>query len=222
MDQAVKTAILLGATGLTGGRLLENLLSDTRYGRIRVFSRSPLDISHPKLEVHKGDLLKLSEFRLSFKADEVFCCIGTTKARTPDKEKYRAIDYGIPVAAAQLCRENGIETFLVISALGADPRSRVFYNRTKGEMEKAVLNRGIKRIFILQPALISGQRDESRPGEWIAKQLFKVLDLLLIGPLKKYRSIKAEEIARAMIWLANNDYEFKRIESDTIKSLANA
>ncbi|WP_188370286.1 NAD(P)H-binding protein [Muriicola marianensis] len=222
MDQPLKTAIILGATGLTGGILLDKLLEDPRYGCVKVFSRSPLQKDHPKLEVHLGDLLSLSDFKPHFMGDEVYCCIGTTKAKTPEKEKYKAIDYGIPLEAAKLSKENGIDTFLVISALGADPGSGIFYNRVKGEMEEAVMGKGISRTYILQPALIQGPREESRPGEWMARKLFSVLDVLLVGPLRKYKSIRAEDIATAMIWLANNEISLNRIVSDTIKDLAHA
>ena len=222
MDLPEKTAIVLGATGLTGGILLNELLEDPRYGKVLVFSRSPLEVDHPKLEVHMGDLLSLSDFKSDFVADEVFCCIGTTKAKTPDKELYRAIDFGIAVSAARLCRENGIGTYLVMSSLGADPGSSVFYSRVKGEMEEAVLQCEIPRTFILQPSLIGGQRDEKRPGEKLAKKLFAALNFILIGPLKKYRSIPPEDIGRAMIWLANNEYPGQRIASDKIKEIAHA
>ncbi len=220
MGQPLKTAIILGATGLTGGILLEDLLEDPRYGCVKVFTRSPVGKEHPKLEVHLGDLLSLSDFKPHFKGDEVYCCIGTTRAKTPDKEKYRAVDYGIPVEAARLCKENEIDTFLVISALGADPGSGIFYNQVKGEMEEAVLGIGIDRTFILQPALIQGPREESRPGEWIARKLFSVLDIFMVGPLRKYKSIEAADIVAAMIRLANKGHSENRIVSDTIKSLA--
>ncbi len=222
MDLPEKTAIVLGATGLTGGILLRELLEDPRYGKILVFSRSPLEVSHPRLEVHLGDLLSMSDFKSDFEADEVFCCIGTTKAKTPDKELYRAIDFGIPVSAARLCSERGINTFLVMSSLGANSGSSVFYSRIKGEMEEAVLKQGIPYTYIMQPSIIGGQRDEKRPGELLAKKLFAVLNYILVGPLKKYRSIPPEDIARAMIWLANNKYSVKRIESDKIKEIAHA
>ena len=222
MDLNTKTAIVLGATGLTGGILLRKLLEDPRYRKIRTFSRSHAGIKHARLEEHLGDLLSLADFKPVFKADEVFCCIGTTKAKTPDRNIYRKIDFGIPAEAARLSRENGIGTFVVMSSLGADPRSSIFYNRVKGEMEEAVLAHRIPRTFILQPSIIEGQRDESRPGEWIARKVFALLNFFLLGPLKKYRSIPAGDIATAMLWLANNPYSEERIESDRIKTLAYA
>lgn len=219
MEGSKKSAIILGATGLTGGQLLHELLEDPRYDTIKIFSRSPSEVRHSKLKEYLGDLLSLSNFKSDFKADEVYCCIGTTKSKTPNKERYRSIDYGIPVAAAELCKENDISTFLVISALGADAKSAIFYNRIKGEMEEAVLERGIAHTYILQPSIIEGKRDERRLGEWIAKKLFSVFNLFLLGPLKKYRSIQSLTIARAMIWLANNDYSKTRITSDEIEKI---
>jgi uncharacterized protein YbjT (DUF2867 family) len=221
MDSSKKTAIILGATGLTGGILLKQLLEDQRYGTVKSFSRSSTGIGHSKLREYLGDLLNLSQFKEEFRGDEVYCCIGTTKSKTPDKKMYRKIDFGIPVGAAKLCSENRINCILVISALGANPGSSVFYNRVKGEMEEAVLEKGPPKIFILQPSIIGGKRSESRVGEWIAKKLFSVFGFLLIGPLKKYRSISPEDISRAMVWLANNNYTQTRIESDEIKRLAN-
>ncbi|MEQ8218304.1 MAG: nucleoside-diphosphate sugar epimerase [Arenibacter sp.] len=214
-----KTAIILGATGLTGGYLLQMLLKDERYVKIRLFSRSSIGFSHPKLEEYIVDLLNLESYKTNFLADEVFCCIGTTKAKTPDLEMYRRIDFGIPVSAAKISDTNGIETFLVISAMGANSKSAVTYNRIKGEMEVVVLKCGIPNTYILQPSLISGQREEKRLGEWLAKQFMKVFNFVLLGPLEKYRSIDPKVIAGTMVWLANNYYGNARIQSDEIKKI---
>ncbi|MDH7447461.1 NAD(P)H-binding protein [Aquimarina sp. 2201CG14-23] len=214
-----KTAIILGATGLTGGILLQKLLKDDRYDHIKLFSRKTVGISHPKLEEYLINMLQLQTVTSDFIGDEVFCCIGTTNAKTPDKGLYRTIDYGIPVTAAQLCKQNNIKTFIVVSALGADPKSRVFYNRTKGEMEEAVLDLEISKTHILQPSLIGGKRNEKRTGEYFFKQLMKIIDPLLIGSLKKYRSINPETIVSSMIWLANHTYEDIRVVSDKIKAI---
>lgn len=214
-----KTAILIGATGLTGGLVLNALINDNRYHKIKLFSRSLVGISNPKIKEHLIDLLRLDEYASDFTGDEVFCCIGTTKKRTPNNETYRKIDYGIPVTAAKMAKSNGIESYIVISALGANAKSSVFYNKIKGEMEEAVLAQKIARTFILQPSLIGGDRTEKRTGEWIFKQVMKVVNILLVGYLKKYRSIEPITIARAMVWLANNEYSKVKIESDEIKTL---
>ncbi len=214
-----KTAIILGATGLTGGLLLQLLLKDKRYRKIKLFSRSSSGIMNPKIEEYLGDVTSLDTFVNDFYADEVFCCIGTTKSKTPDKELYKRIDFGIPTKAAKLCKENGINVLVIISALGANLRSNIFYNRTKGEMEDAVLQLQIPKTHILQPSLISGKREEERIGEWIFKQLMKVANLVMAGPLKKYRSIHPNDIAKTMLWLANNEFMEVRIPSDLIHKI---
>lgn len=216
-----KTAILLGATGLTGGLLLDKLIKDERYKKIKVFTRSHLSSKHEKIEEFLIDLFELEKFDQLFTGDEVFCCIGTTKSKSPDKETYRKIDFGIPATAARLSDKNGIKTFVVISALGANEKSKIFYNKVKGEMEGAVLDRKIERTYIFQPSLISGERKESRPLETATKKFMNMVDNLLVGKLKKYRSIHPDTIAEAMIYVANNPYKNQRIESEEIKRIVN-
>lgn len=220
MHKGQKTAIVLGATGLVGGLLLDLLLKDARYGQITVISRRELAIKHPKLQVVVTDLFKLSKLKENFVGDEVYCCIGTTKAKTPDRETYRKIDYGIPVAAAKLCRKNNIGTLIVISAMGADKKSKIFYNRIKGEMETAVLQEGVAKTHLVRPGLIGGKRQESRMAEDVGKFLMRAASFIMVGPLKKYRSILPRTIAGAMIWLANNPCEAQIIPSETLKTLA--
>ena len=214
-----KTAIILGATGLTGGILLDKLLSDSAFSKIKLFSRSSVGKQHPKIEEHIINLFKLKDHEQKFLADVVFCCIGTTKARTPDKEKYKKIDYGIPVNAAKLCKKNGIDTFIVMSSMGADPESSTFYNKVKGEMEREVLKQGIKNTFILQPSLLGGKRSEKRMGERIAQFLMRAFGFLLPN---KYKIIEPETIALAMRRLAKKGHDEEVITSDKIKDIANA
>ena len=218
----MKTAIILGATGLTGSELLQKLLKDNRYDKIKLFSRSATGVKNDKIEEHLGDLFQLENFSEEFKGDEVFCCIGTTQAKTPDDETYHKIDHGIPVAAAKLAKRNKISRFLVISALGADENSRFFYNRTKGEMERDVLAQNIPETYIFEPSLIAGKREEKRPFEAAWKKVMSVGNHLLVGPLKKYKSIPANKIADAMIYVANNPYTAVRIESDEIREIADS
>ena len=199
-----KTAIIIGATGLTGTCLLQKLIKDNRYDSIKLFSRSKIEGLSNKVTQFIGNLLELDQFKENFKADEVFCCIGTTAKKTPNKALYRQIDYGIPVAAAKVSKENNINTFLVISALGANKESSVFYNRTKGDMEFEVLQQNIKNTYILRPPLIGGKRNEHRILEKIGLFVFRIIQPLFIGNLEQYKIINAESIAQAMIILANN------------------
>ena len=220
MKENGKTALILGATGLTGGILLQLLLENGAYNKVKLFSRSSIGFTHPKMEEYVINLFQLEKFKSDFIGDEVYCCIGTTKKKTPNNEMYKNIDYGIPVKAAQLAKENKIETILIISALGANAKSSIFYNRIKGEMENAVLNLHIKNTYILQPSLIGGNRLEKRFGEQFFKQVMKLLHFVLVGPLEKYKTIEPITIAKAMVWIANNDFNKNRIESDELKKLA--
>ena len=212
-----KKAIILGATGLTGSHLLELLLNDPNYDLVKVFTRKKLPNIHPKLEEHEIDLLKLSDYADEFTADVVFCCIGTTKAKTPNKELYRAVDYGIPVEAAKLCKKNAINSFIVISAIGANPQSKVFYNRLKGEMERDVLAQQIEHTQLLQPSLIVGNREEKRIGEDLSKQFMKLFGFLIPA---RYKMIEGKTIAKAMVQMANNPTKEHIVPSEKIKEIA--
>jgi len=212
-----KIAILIGATGLTGAILLEKLLSDSTIKTVKLFSRNSAENKHPKVEEYLIDMYHLNDQIVNFTGDVVFCCIGTTKAKTPDKETYRKIDYGIPVAAANLSQQNGINTFIVISSLGADSKSNVFYSRIKGEMERGVLSAGIENTYILQPSLISGVRKEKRLGEQLAKIFMRILDPIIP---RKYRAIHPETIALAMLVLSKKGNDEHIITSERIKEIA--
>lgn len=214
-----KTAILLGATGLTGNLLLQQLLKDDDFHKIILFSRSNVKLQHSKLEEHLIDLFQLENYKDQFQADVVFCCVGTTQKKTPDKETYRKVDFGIPVTAAKLAKQNNIPKIIVVSAIGADKNSRFFYNKTKGEMEEAVLAEQIAETYILRPSLIDGNREESRPFELAWKKVMRLANFIMIGSLKKYRSIQAETIASAMQILSKNNYPKSIIESEEIKEI---
>jgi uncharacterized protein YbjT (DUF2867 family) len=212
-----KTAIILGATGLTGSILLKKLLKDPSFEKIKLFSRSTAEMNSPKIEEHLIDMFQLEKHSEAFKADVVFCCIGTTKSKTPNNETYKKIDYGIPVTAAKLAKQNGIENFIVISAMGADENSSIFYNKTKGDMQRDVLSQSIKNTYILQPSLIVGDREENRFGEKMATIFMKSFGFLIP---KKYKMIKAETIAEAMLVLVKKEFPKQQITSDEIKQIA--
>jgi len=216
-----KTAIILGATGATGKELLALLLKDDRYGTIKLFSRSAVGIQNPKIEEHIVNLFELDKHAGIFTADEVFCCIGTTKAQTPDKQTYFDIEYGIPTTAAKLAKANGIPTFIGISALGSNANSRIFYVRNKGLMQDTVLKQQIPKTHILQPSLIVARhRRDSRIAETFFTGLMALLNPLLFGGMAKYKSIKAADIAQAMLWLANAQYPDVIVTSDKIQQIA--
>lgn len=215
-----KTAIILGATGFVGNRLLQKLIEDDRYETIKLFSRSKIEGLPIKVKQFIGDVLDLEQFSDDFTGDDLFCCIGTTAKKTPDKTLYKKIDYGIPVSAAKLAKVNHVDAFLVLSAIGADKNSNVFYTKTKGEMEQDVLQQNLKKTYILRPAIIGGERDENRTLEKMGLVIFKLIQPVLVGKLKKYRIVNAETIAQTMLHLANSEnYSEGIISSDQINTI---
>ncbi|WP_075591322.1 NAD(P)H-binding protein [Labilibacter marinus] len=217
---SAKTAIIIGATGLTGSILLERLIADDSYSTIKLFSRKPCHQKSSKIKEFLGDIINLEEFKGEFTGDEVFCCIGTTAAKTKDKYVYERIDVGIPSKAAKLAKENQISTFIVISALGADVNSKVFYNRIKGKMEESVLSQEMNSTYILRPSLILGNRNERRIGERLATVFMAILQPILIGKIKKYRGIEATSIAICMHKLTQLNRASGIVESDEIQAIS--
>ncbi len=217
-----KTAIILGSTGLTGGLLTELLLEDPAFAKVKLFTRRPTQFKHPKVEEIICDLLDVSTFKDQFTGDVVFCCIGTTKAKTPDRDKYHAIDYGIPINTGKLAVENSISSYMVVSSMGTSTKSPFFYVRTKGEMERDLKDLGIKHTFIMKPAFINGRPDEDRKGEKTLKTMMAVMDFFMVGPLKKWKSTQAKTIAEAMVQLAKQPRDHPNIDNLEIKSLSSA
>ena len=166
--------------------------------------------------------MQLEKYKKDFIADIVFCCVGTTAAKTKDISKYKQIDYGIPVAASKVITENNIDTFIVISSMGADAFSRTFYSKTKGEMERDVLKQNIKNTFIVRPSLIGGNRNEFRLGERIGKGIMSLLNPVFSGDLKKYKMIHPKKIASCMQKLAEITPDQSIFSSDEIIEIANS
>ncbi|MEI6865911.1 NAD(P)H-binding protein [Flavicella sp.] len=215
-----KIAIIIGATGATGKIILKKLLKDKRYKKIKLFSRSSCGIQHVKIEEYLIDLLELEQHSKNFIANEVYCCIGTTKKLTPEPVIYKKIDFGIPLTAAELAKKNGIPTFLVVSSLGANANSSTFYTKTKGEMENAINQLKIQKTFIFRPSLLLRATKESRIFETIAGKVMIITSFLFVGSLKKYRAIKTENLAKVMILLANSKEKSKILESDKIQFIS--
>lgn len=215
-----KTAIILGATGLSGGLLTELLIKATAFSKIKLVSRRATGFEHPKVEDIICDVLELHTIQSEFTGDIVFCCIGTTKAKTPDRDLYYKIDYGIPTNAARLAKKNGIPTFIVISSAGTSTKSSFFYVRTKGEMERDVLSIGVENTYIMKPAFINGRPDQDRKGEKGLKKIMAISDFLMVGPLKKYRSVMALDIAKAMAHLATHPVAKNNIMNEEIKTIS--
>jgi len=191
-------ATVIGATGLIGSHLLELLLADDNFDSVRILLRRPFDLTHPKLEKKLVDFSDMESFRLALEgSDVIFCAIGTTQKKVKgDKSAYRKVDFDIAVNAAQLGKLCGCETFVLVSAVGANSQSNNFYLKLKGETEEAVKATGIKSIHIVRPSLLLGDRKEFRLGEKMAQWVMPVFSFLTP---KKYRPIHAKKVAEMMI-----------------------
>jgi uncharacterized protein YbjT (DUF2867 family) len=211
-----KSALLLGATGLTGGHLLNLLLESEEYHTVYIYSRRPLGIQNPKL---KEIIIDFDDYEGSVEADNVFCCLGTTIKVAKTKEAFKKVDLEYPVKIAQLQFNAGSKRFLVISAMGAAADSLFFYSKVKAEMETQLTNIGYPKLLIFRPALITGDRKEHRAGEKIAAGINEILNYVLVGPLRKYQSVSAKAIASCMLSYSNNNQVYGKvvISSDRIK-----
>ncbi|UOQ67038.1 NAD-dependent epimerase/dehydratase family protein [Hymenobacter volaticus] len=200
-----KTALIAGASGLIGSQLLPLLLASDRYAKVIVVGRRPLPQVHAKLEQRILDFDQLEEHSLSLIADDVYCCLGTTMRQAGSKEAFYRVDYLYVVALAALTARNFASQLLLVSAMGADAESLVYYNRVKGEMEAAVRQTPFRAIHIFRPSLLLGERSEKRAGEQIGAVLLRILNPLLLGPLRKYRAVPAATVAQAMLRAAKDD-----------------
>jgi uncharacterized protein YbjT (DUF2867 family) len=209
-----RSALLVGASGLVGSFVLKRLLDSLAYARITVWARRALAAAHPRLSVEIVDFARLEERRVQ--AEDVFCCLGTTIKQAGSQDAFRRVDHDYPVALARAAAKGGAKRLLVVSALGASPRSGVFYNRVKGEMEDAVRAAGVAKTSIFRPSLLSGPRAEERLGERIGLAVGNVL-----GPLLgKYRPIHADLVAAAMLKVAEQDLPGRVYESAELRALA--
>jgi uncharacterized protein YbjT (DUF2867 family) len=216
----VKTAALLGATGLVGSRCLQHLLHDPSYNEVRAIVRRLISPGHPKLRVIDADFDRLSALGPQLGANDVFCCLGTTIKKAGTREAFRKVDFEYPVNAATSAVEQGAEQFLLVSSLGANPASRVFYNRVKGEVEEAISRLPFAAIHIFRPSMLLGERAEYRPAEKVGAALMTSLSFLMVGKWKKYRAIEADVVARAMVSAARQGRSGVNVyESDTIQEM---
>jgi len=216
-----RTALVFGATGLTGNHLVRLLLNDSRYEKIKIFVRNKSDfLPDQKLEVHTVELSCPEKYAHLLKGDDLFCCLGTTIAKAGSKDAFRKIDYELPVKIAETASANGVSSFLVISSLGANSKSSNFYLKTKGEIEESVQKFPFGKIAILRPSLLLGDRKEFRFGELASKGLMQALGFVFVGRLKKYKAIHAKSVAKAMIAIANEEFSGKIFESDSLQKIA--
>ena len=218
----MKTALLFGSSGLIGGQLLNNLIQNNDYNKIKIFVRSEPEIKDSKLEIIKTDFNNLKNHVEDIKGDECFFCIGTTKQNSPDKNEYKRIERDMPIEIAKIAKANSVNSFVYVSSGFADPKNSGAYLRYKGEVEEELKKLNFTKLGIMRPSFLLGNRKEKRFGEKAGIFLFKLFSPLFLGPLKKMKPIQAKKVAQAMINVSNADFQKEVFESNEIIEVSNS
>ena len=215
----MKTALIFGSSGLVGKNLLNQIINNSNYSKVKIFVRSSLEISDPKVEIINTDFKDLQKIENLIIGDDCFFCIGTTKKNSPDKNEYRRIELDLPKKIAQISKSNDIKSFIYVSSGFADPKNSGDYLKFKGLVEEEIKSLNFEKIGILRPSFLLGNRKENRVGEKIGIFIFKLLSPLFVGPFKKMKPIHSEIVAKAMIQIANEDIQQIIFESNEISDL---
>ena len=216
----MKTALVFGSSGLIGGHLLNQLINDINYNKIKIFVRSEPENNNPKVEIIKTDFNNLENHKEDIKGDDCFFCIGTTKQNSPDKNEYRRVELDIPKEIAQIAKSNSLNSFVFVSSGFADPKNSGDYLKFKGQVEEELKGLSFPKLGIVRPSFLLGDRKEKRIGEKIGILIFKLLSPLFVGPLKKMKPIHSEKVAKAMLNISNNEHNKVIFESNEIVELA--
>jgi len=216
----VKTALLFGASGLVGSHVLNQLISNNNYSKIKLFVRSTIDVNDHKIEIIQTDFKNLENHREDIKGDDCFFCIGTTKKNSPDKNEYKRVELEVPKQIAQIAKSNSVNSFVFVSSGYADPKSSGDYLKFKGEVEEELKSLNFPKLGIMRPSFLLGDREEKRVGEKIGIFIFKFLSPLFIGPLKKMKPIHSEKVAKAMLKICKDEDQQVVFESNEIVELA--
>ena len=215
----MKTALIFGSSGLVGKNLLNQVINNSNYSKVKIFVRSSLEISDQKVEIINTDFKDLQKIKNLIIGDDCFFCIGTTKKKSPDKSEYRRVELDLPKKIAQISKSNDIKSFIYVSSGFADPKNSGDYLKFKGLVEEEIKSLNFEKIGILRPSFLLGNRKENRVGEKIGIFIFKLLSPLFVGPFKKMKPIHSEIVAKAMIQIANEDIQQIIFESNEISDL---
>ena len=216
----MKTALVFGSSGLIGQHLLNQLIKNENYNKIKIFVRSKPEINDPKIEIIKTDFNNLQNHKEDIKGDDCFFCIGTTKKNSPDKNEYRRVELHIPKEIAKIAKANSLNSFVFVSSGYADSKSSGDYLKYKGLVEEELKELNFPKLGIMRPSFLLGDRKEKRIGEKIGIFVFNLLSPLFLGPLKKMKPIHSEIVARSMIKFANEDLKKNTFESNEIVELS--
>ena len=217
----MKTVLLFGATGLVGGHVLNQLIQNNNYSKIKIFVRSSTQINNSKIEVIQTDFNNLEKHKEEIEGDECFFCIGTTRKNSPNKNEYERVELNIPTQIAQIAKSNSIKSFFFVSSGYADPKSSGDYLKFKGLVEEELKRLNFSKLGIMRPSFLLGYRQEKRVGEKIGIFVFKLLSPLFLGPLKKMKPIHSATVAKAMIAITQNNRSKIIFESNEISEIIN-
>ena len=217
----MKTALVFGSTGLVGGHLLDQLIKNENYNKIKLFVRSEIIINDPKVEIVKTDFNNMEKHKEEMTGDHCYFCIGTTKQNSPDKDEYRRVELDLPKQIAQITKSNSVNSFVFVSSGYADPNSSGDYLKFKGLVEEELKRLSFNKLGIMRPSFLIGDRKEKRLGEKLGIFVFKLLSPLFLGPLKKMKPIQSEKVAKAMIKISNGDFRQQVFESNEIVEISN-
>ncbi|MFC6877751.1 NAD(P)H-binding protein [Flavobacterium myungsuense] len=218
----MKTALMIGSSGLIGSQLLELLLESKEYEKVITFVKRDSGIQNRKLKQHIIDFDKPETYQSLVIGDDFFCTIGTTIKKAGSQEAFRKVDFEYPKQFATIASQNKVNQFIIVSSLGANATSSNFYLETKGEIQNFLKDCNLESVSIFQPSLLLGNRTEFRLGEKIGTFFMKLISFLLIGNLEKYKPIESKTVAKALFKIAQqNKKGFHVIESDIIQEIAN-
>ena len=216
----MKTALVFGSSSLIGEHLLNQLIKNENYNKIKIFVRSKPTINDPKIEIIETDFSNLQNHKEDIKGDDCFFCIGTTKKNSPDKNEYRRVELHIPKEIAKIAKANSLNSFVFVSSGYADSKSSGDYLKYKGEVEEELKELNFPKLGIMRPSFLLGDRKEKRIGEKTGIFVFNLLSPLFLGPLKKMKPIHSEIVAKSMIKFANEDLQKNTFESNEIAELS--
>lgn len=195
----MRTALVVGASGLVGKELIKLLLEDPEYQTIISLVRNPTNTNHPKLVEKVISFDELSKVSIESTLLDSYCCLGTTIAKAKTKDNFYKVDFTYCYEFAKLSKSLGISNFCIVTAIGSDPKSKVFYSKVKGDVEKAISGIGFCSTNIVRPSLLLGERQEFRLGEVIFSKISWFLEPIFMGELKKYKPIQGKQVANIMI-----------------------
>ena len=202
----MKIAVVAGASGLVGKQLMFKLLESKLYSNIIVLVRNPIPIKHPLLQQVKVNYDQLENYKEELKGDDYYCCLGTTMKKAGSRQEFYKVDFTYCLSFAKVAETNAATSFSIISAVGADPSSSIYYSQVKGKLEEELKKLRFKRLHIFHPSLLMGNRLELRIGEVIGSVFAKIVSPLMFGSLAKFKPIESTQLADALLNIAQLDH----------------